>query len=80
MIFRQSTLNFDITSYSQAVIRTNIQMSTQDKGTAKLIFNLTKNGVSLALSGVNLVLTMFFSDGSRSDQIVPYLSWTRSTG
>ncbi|XOT25700.1 phage baseplate upper protein [Bacillus subtilis subsp. subtilis] len=68
MIFRQSTLNFDITSYSQAVIRTNIQMSTQDKGTAKLIFKLTKNGVSLPLSGVNLVLTMFFSDGSRSDR------------
>lgn len=68
MIFRQSTLNFDITSYSQTVIRTNIQMSTQDKGTAKLIFKLTKNGVSLPLSGVNLVLTMFFSDGSRSDR------------
>lgn len=68
MIFRQSTLNFDITSYSQAVIRTNIQMSTQDKGTAKLTFKLTKNGVSLPLSGVNLVLTMFFSDGSRSDR------------
>ncbi|MCY8807522.1 BppU family phage baseplate upper protein [Bacillus atrophaeus] len=68
MIFRQSALNFDITSYSQTAIRTNIQMSTQDKGTAKLVFYLKKDGTVLPLSGVKAVLTMFFADGSRSDR------------
>ncbi|MED4844063.1 phage baseplate upper protein [Bacillus atrophaeus] len=68
MIFRKSALNFDITSYSQSAIRTNIQMSTQDKGTAKLVFYLKKDGTVLPLSGVKAVLTMFFSDGSRSDR------------
>ncbi|MCY9166006.1 phage baseplate upper protein [Bacillus atrophaeus] len=68
MIFRQSALNFDITSYSQSAIRTNIQMSTQDKGTAKLVFYLKKDGTVLPLSGVKAVLTMFFADGSRSDR------------
>lgn len=68
MIYRESTLEFNVNSYSQPLIKTNIKISTQDVGTAKLIFILTKDGLPLPLANVKGVLTMIFADGSRSDR------------
>ncbi|MCY8386564.1 phage baseplate upper protein [Bacillus inaquosorum] len=65
MIYNDATLSFEVTSRTKTNIHTNIQFSTQDIDTARLIFTLTKDGAPLPLSAVSGKLVMFMADGSR---------------
>lgn len=65
MIYNDAQQSFEVTSRTKTNIKTGIQFSTQDIGTARLIFTLTKDGVRLPLSAVTGKLVMFMADGSR---------------
>ncbi|OTQ89286.1 hypothetical protein BG31_03715 [Bacillus subtilis subsp. subtilis] len=65
MIYNDASLSFEVTSRTKTNIHTNIQFSTQDIDTARLIFTLTKDGVPLPLSAVSGKLVMYMADGSR---------------
>lgn len=65
MIYNNAPLAFEVTSRTKTNIHTNIQFSTQDIDTARLIFSLTKDGAPLPLSAVSGKLVMYMADGSR---------------
>ncbi|KIN37965.1 phage baseplate upper protein [Bacillus subtilis] len=65
MIYNDASLSFEVTSRSKTSIHTNIQFSTQDIDTARLIFSLSKNGVPLPLSAVSGKIVMHMADGSQ---------------
>lgn len=64
-VFKNAPLEFTVNPYNQGVKLTNIKFSTMDKGTAKLEFQLFKDGVPLPLSALKGKLTMVFSNGSK---------------
>ncbi|WP_141771223.1 BppU family phage baseplate upper protein, partial [Bacillus licheniformis] len=45
MIYKNTAVHFDVNAQVKRSVSANIQFSTQDIGTAKLSFNLTKDGV-----------------------------------
>ncbi|WP_349924901.1 BppU family phage baseplate upper protein [Bacillus altitudinis] len=64
-IFKNGVLPFIVNAYDQSVYDSKIVFSTQDVGTARLIFKLRKDGVSLPLSAVEGKLVLLFSNGSK---------------
>ncbi|MED4309155.1 BppU family phage baseplate upper protein [Bacillus paralicheniformis] len=70
MIYNAADLTLDINTQTKDVINTAIQFSTQDVGTARLIFTVTKNDNALSLSSAVAKLTMIAEDGSRFDRVV----------
>uniref|UniRef100_UPI00254C8741 BppU family phage baseplate upper protein n=1 Tax=Bacillus subtilis TaxID=1423 RepID=UPI00254C8741 len=50
MPYKDESLTFTINGRRKSQVQTNIQYTTQDKGTAKLAFQLMKDGVPLPLS------------------------------
>ncbi|MCY8310597.1 phage baseplate upper protein [Bacillus vallismortis] len=65
MPYKDESLTFTINGRRKSPVLTNIQYTTQDKGTAKLSFQLMKDGVPLPLSAAVVKLVLFMSDGSR---------------
>ncbi|MBG9768702.1 phage baseplate upper protein [Bacillus vallismortis] len=65
MPYKDESLTFTINGRRKSPVQTNIQYTTQDKGTAKLSFQLMKDGVPLPLSAAVVKLVLFMSDGSR---------------
>ncbi|MCY7892038.1 BppU family phage baseplate upper protein [Bacillus vallismortis] len=65
MPYKDESLTFTINGRRKSPVQTNIQYTTQDKGTAKLSFQLMKDGVPLPLSAAMVKLVLFMSDGSR---------------
>ncbi|MDA1478270.1 phage baseplate upper protein [Bacillus changyiensis] len=66
MIYKDSGIQFDVNAQSKQSISTHIQYSTQDIGTAKITFKLTKDGVPLPISNATHgKLFMKFADGSQ---------------
>ncbi|AVM24886.1 phage baseplate upper protein [Bacillus pumilus] len=64
-IFKNGGLKFDIDAYTQSVYQSQIVFSTQDIGTAKLLFTLRKDGVPLPLSAVDAKLVLKFDSGAK---------------
>ncbi|MCB6219099.1 phage baseplate upper protein [Bacillus paralicheniformis] len=66
MIYKNTAVHFDVNAQVKRSVSANIQFSTQDIGTAKLSFNLTKDGVPLPISkATHAKLFMKFTDGSQ---------------
>jgi BppU N-terminal domain len=66
MIYKNTAVHFDVNAQVKQSVSANIQFSTQDIGTAKLSFNLTKDGVPLPISkATHAKLFMRFTDGSQ---------------
>ncbi|MCY8242193.1 BppU family phage baseplate upper protein [Bacillus haynesii] len=66
MIYKNTAIHFDVNAQMKQSVSANIQFSTQDIGTAKLAFNLTKDGVPLPISkATHAKLFMRFTDGSQ---------------
>lgn len=65
MPYKDESLTFTINGRRKSPVQTNIQYTTQDKGTAKLSFQLIKDGVPLPLSAAVVKLVLLMSDGSR---------------
>ncbi|MGN7327950.1 BppU family phage baseplate upper protein [Bacillus pumilus] len=65
-LFKNSVLPFVVDAYDQSVYDSKIVFSTQDIGTAKLIFKLRKDGVPLPLSAVDGKLVLLFNNGSKN--------------
>ncbi len=66
MIYKSTAVHFDVNAQVKRSVSANIQFSTQDIGTAKLSFNLTKDGVPLPISkATHAKLFMKFTDGSQ---------------
>ncbi|MCY8493779.1 phage baseplate upper protein [Bacillus inaquosorum] len=65
MVYKDAEISASVTTNLGDYKTTNIRFSTQDVGTAKLSFNLFKDGVPLPLSAVTGKLVMAMSDGSR---------------
>ncbi|WP_039072973.1 phage baseplate upper protein [Bacillus sp. MSP5.4] len=66
MIYKNTAVHFDVNAQVKRSVSANIQFSTQDIGTAKLSFNLTKDGVPLPISkATHAKLFMRFTDGSQ---------------
>ncbi|WP_338444394.1 BppU family phage baseplate upper protein [Bacillus spizizenii] len=65
MPYKDESLTFTINGRRKSQVQTNIQYTTQDKGTAKLSFQLMKEGVPLPLSAAVVKLVLLMSDGSR---------------
>jgi|GEM_PF-6704427 len=64
-IYKNGSLSFVIDAYNQSVYDSKIIFSTQDVGTARLIFKLRKDGMPLPLSAVEGKLVLLFSNGSK---------------
>ncbi|MDU0071764.1 MULTISPECIES: phage baseplate upper protein [Bacillus] len=65
MIYKDSSVQFDVNSQTKRIISVNIQYSTQDIGTAKITFKLTKDGEPLPISNATHgKLFMRMADGS----------------
>ncbi|MEY8695005.1 BppU family phage baseplate upper protein [Bacillus safensis] len=64
-IYKNGSLPFAIDAYDQSVYDSKIIFSTQDVGTARLIFKLRKDGMPLPLSAVEGKLVLLFSNGSK---------------
>ncbi|WAT79630.1 BppU family phage baseplate upper protein [Bacillus safensis] len=64
-IFKNGGLKFDIDAYTQSVYQSQIVFSTQDIGTAKLLFTLRKDDVPLPLSAVDAKLVLKFDSGAK---------------
>ncbi|QAT64734.1 phage baseplate upper protein [Bacillus glycinifermentans] len=65
MIYKDSSVQFDVNSQIKRIISVNIQYSTQDIGTAKITFKLTKDGEPLPISNATHgKLFMRMADGS----------------
>ncbi|MCK2016853.1 BppU family phage baseplate upper protein [Peribacillus frigoritolerans] len=63
--FKSGKMSIDVAPRAVGILKTSIQFSSQDQGTAKLIFSLSKDGLPLPLSSaatVNIFLRM--ADGS----------------
>ncbi|MFB7033178.1 BppU family phage baseplate upper protein [Bacillus altitudinis] len=65
-LFKNGVLPFVVDAYDQSVYDSKIVFSTQDIGTAKLVFQLRKDGVPLPLSAVDGKLVLLFSNGSKN--------------
>ncbi|MER3124511.1 BppU family phage baseplate upper protein [Bacillus pumilus] len=65
-LFKNGVLPFVVDAYDQSVYDSKIVFSTQDIGTAKLIFKLRKDGVPLPLSAVDGKLVLLFNNGSKN--------------
>ncbi|MGY0566568.1 BppU family phage baseplate upper protein [Bacillus safensis] len=65
MIRKNGPLAFNVDAYTSSSVTTNINFWTQDRKTARLVFNLTKDGVPLPLAAVTGKLVLVMSDGSR---------------
>ncbi|MGG1455580.1 BppU family phage baseplate upper protein [Bacillus subtilis] len=65
MIYKNTNITASVDANADVVKRTSITFSTQDVGTAKLNFNLFKDGVPLPLSAVKGTLVLLMADGSR---------------
>ncbi|MCY8609876.1 phage baseplate upper protein [Bacillus haynesii] len=66
MIYKNSTVQFDVNSEIKRSISARIQFSTQDIGTAKLTFKLIKDDIPLPISrATHGKLFMRFTDGSQ---------------
>ncbi|MEH6868956.1 BppU family phage baseplate upper protein [Bacillus safensis] len=65
MTSKTGSLKFDINANTKRTIKASIQFSTQDKGTAQLLFSLTKDGVPLPLSAATVKLALQMADGSK---------------
>ncbi|PRS04371.1 phage baseplate upper protein [Bacillus halotolerans] len=65
MIYKNTNITASVDANADVVKRTSITFSTQDAGTAKLNFNLFKDGVPLPLSAVKGTLVLLMADGSR---------------
>ncbi|MEH6972327.1 BppU family phage baseplate upper protein, partial [Bacillus sp. JJ675] len=65
MIYKDSSVTFEVNAQPKRVVSASIQFSTQDVETAKIIFKLTKDGAPLPLSAVDGKLVMVMADGSR---------------
>lgn len=66
MIYKNTAVHFDVNAQVKRSVSANIQFSTQDIGTAKLSFNLTKDGVPLPISkATHAKLFMRFTDGAQ---------------
>ncbi|WP_324657325.1 BppU family phage baseplate upper protein [Bacillus altitudinis] len=64
-IYKNGSLSFVIDAYNQSVYDSRIIFSTQDVGTARLVFKLRKDGMPLPLSAVEGKLVLLFSNGSK---------------
>lgn len=64
-IYKNGSLPFAIDAYDQSVYDSKIIFSTQDVGTARLVFKLRKDGMPLPLSAVEGKLVLLFSNGSK---------------
>ncbi len=64
-LFKNGVLPFVVDAYDQSVYDSKIVFSTQDVGTARLIFKLRKDGMPLPLSAVEGKLVLLFSNGSK---------------
>lgn len=65
MVYKDSSVQFDVNSQIKRIISVNIQYSTQDIGTAKITFKLTKDGEPLPISNATHgKLFMRMADGS----------------
>ncbi|CAI6266564.1 BppU-N domain-containing protein [Bacillus subtilis] len=85
MPYKDESLSFTINGRRKSPVQTNIQYTTQDKGTAKLSFQLMKDGVPLPLSAAVVKLVLLMSDGSRfvrnieiTDKLNGWLSYVLS--
>lgn len=65
-IFKNGVLPFVVDAYDQSVYDSKIVFSTQDIGTAKLVFQVRKDGVPLPLSAVDGKLVLKFANGSKN--------------
>lgn len=65
-LFKNGVLPFVVDAYDQSVYDSKIVFSTQDIGTAKLVFQLRKDGVPLPLSAVDGKLVLLFNNGSKN--------------
>lgn len=65
-LFKNGVLPFVVDAYDQSVYDSKIVFSTQDIGTAKLVFHLRKDGVPLPLSAVDGKLVLLFNNGSKN--------------
>ncbi|WP_394351406.1 BppU family phage baseplate upper protein [Bacillus subtilis] len=64
-MYKNTNFTASVDANADVVKRTSITFSTQDVGTAKLNFNLFKDGVPLPLSAVKGTLVLLMADGSR---------------
>ncbi|MEH6900841.1 BppU family phage baseplate upper protein [Bacillus safensis] len=65
-LFKNGVLPFVVDAYDQSVYDSKIVFSTQDIGTAKLVFQMRKDGVPLPLSAVDGKLVLSFNTGSKN--------------
>lgn len=65
MTSKTGSLKFDVNANTKRTIKASIQFSTQDKGTAQLLFSLTKDGAPLPLSAATVKLALQMADGSK---------------
>ncbi|MEN7348316.1 phage baseplate upper protein [Bacillus pumilus] len=65
MIRKNGPLAFNVDAYTSSSVSTSINFWTQDRQTARLVFNLTKDGVPLPLAAVTGKLVLVMADGSR---------------
>lgn len=64
-VYKKAPIEFTVNPYNQGVTGTKIRFSTMDKGTAKLDFQIFKDGETLPLSALKGKLTMVFANGSK---------------
>ncbi|PJN90995.1 BppU family phage baseplate upper protein [Bacillus sp. mrc49] len=64
-IFKSGKMSVDVAPRTVGILKTSIQFSTQDQGTAKLIFSLSKDGLPLPLSSAATAkIFLRMADGS----------------
>src|SRR4051812_25491361 len=64
-IFKNGKMSVDVAPRTLGILKTSIQFSTQDQGTAKLIFSLSKDGLPLPLSSAAMgKIFLRMADGS----------------
>lgn len=64
-IFKSGQMSVDVAPRTVGILKTSIQFSTQDQGTAKLIFSLSKDGLPLPLSSAATAkIFLRMADGS----------------
>ncbi|MBT2647206.1 BppU family phage baseplate upper protein [Bacillus sp. ISL-34] len=70
-IFKSGKMSVDVAPRTVGILKTSIQFSTQDQGTAKLIFSLSKDGLPLPLSSAATAkIFLRMADGSVFEKIV----------
>ncbi|WP_336863679.1 phage baseplate upper protein [Peribacillus frigoritolerans] len=70
-IFKSGKMSVDVAPRTVGILKTSIQFSTRDQGTAKLIFSLSKDGLPLPLSSAATVKVFLrMADGSVFEKTV----------